>query len=266
MGTTMRHHAHSTLLPIPSGEANNHTALLLLYSQYIGHCISWFHINNLFDQYQWLQACQQNYSYFIETRKTSIGFGMNTPPTNITQLLHQWQDGDQQAMDVLCPLIYQELHRLAAHYMHKERAGHTLQTTALVNEAFAKLVDAELPIQNRQHFYRIAARQMRRILVDHARAKHRKKRGENAIHVAIDENRIADTSTEADLIAIDEALNALKAFDPRKHDIIELLYFAGLSHKEVASMLGISQKTVQRELRLAEAWLHDALTTPHYHE
>ena len=256
----MYHHARS--ISHAGGEKNMLATLLLLISKYPADCISWLRINCLFDQNQWLQTSRQNYSYFIELDKTFCRFVMNTSPTNITQLLHQWQDGDQTALDVLSPLIYRELHRLATHYMHRERDGHTLQTTALVNEAFAKLMDSELTIQDRQHFYRIAARQMRRILVDHARTKRRKKRGENAIHVAIDENRITNPSSEIDLIAIDEALQILNNFDSRKHDIVELLYFSGQSHKEVAAMLNISQKTVQRELRLAEAWLHDALTTP----
>ena len=258
----MSQHTHLPLLQ--SGEANYPTALLLLYSQHTLHCFSWHKRNYLFNQYQWLQACQLYYSYFMSTGKISTRFSMNRCPTNITQLIHQWKDGDQKALDILSPLIYKELHRLAGQCMHKEKAGHTLQTTALVNEAFSTLIDTDLSIQNREHFYRIAARQMRRILVDHARAKHRKKRGENAIHITIDEDMIANTSTEIDLIDIDEALETLKEFDQRKHDIVELLYFAGLSHKEAASILNISQKTVQRELRLAEAWLYDALKTPQY--
>ena len=177
----------------------------------------------------------------------------------ITQLLCRWQQGDAAALEEVSPLVYQELHKLASRAMRRERKNHTLCTTALVNEAMLHLMGSTVSCHDRQHFYRVAARQMRRILVDHARARQRKKRGGNLSVEALDEGKLAAAEMNFDLLDIDAVLSALAKFDQRKHDMVELYYFAGLTVDETARLLGLSGKTVQRELRLAEAWLHHAL-------
>ena len=177
----------------------------------------------------------------------------------ITQLLYRWQQGDAAALEEVSPLVYQELHKFASRAMRRERKGHTLCTTALVNEAMLHLMGSTISWHDRQHFYRVAARQMRRILVDHARARQRKKRGGDLPIEALDEDRLAAAELNFDLLDIDTALSDLAEFDQRKHDMVELYYFAGLTVDETARLLELSGKTVQRELRLAEAWLHHAL-------
>ena len=177
----------------------------------------------------------------------------------ITQLLYRWQQGDAAALEEVSPLVYQELHKLASRAMRRERKGHTLCTTALVNEAMLHLMGSKISWHDQQHFYRVAVRQMRRILVDHARARQRKKRGGDLSVEALDEGRLAATELDFDLLDIDTALSDLAEFDQRKHDMVELYYFAGLTMDETARLLELSGKTVQRELRLAEAWLHHAL-------
>lgn len=184
---------------------------------------------------------------------------------SITELLIQWQQGDDSALDRLSPLIYQELHRLASRAMRREGVGHTLQTTALVNEAFMHLMGSTPSFKNRIHFYKIAARQMRHILVDHARTRCRKKRGQGVKPLPLIENQISQKDNSWVLLELDDALSALGRFDQRKQDIIELHFFAGLTIDETAEFLGISSKTVQRELRLAEAWLQQSIE-PRNHE
>lgn len=176
----------------------------------------------------------------------------------ITVLLQQWQKGDVKVLDELSPLVYQELHRIATHYMRGERKTHTLQPTALINEAFLKLLGSNVNWRDRKHFFAIAARQMRHILVDYARTKDRKKRGSDYQRVTYDEDKIPEKSAIS-ILEIDDALQALNQFDPRKQEMVELYYFGGLKVEEIARYLDISSKTVQRELRMAEAWLQQAL-------
>jgi len=177
-------------------------------------------------------------------------------PKEVTQLLNAWRGGDQAALNSLIPLIHDELHRLARIYMRRERVGHTLQTTALLNEAYLRLVDADqVPFQNRTHFFAISANLMRRILVDFARSRGYQKRGGNIVKVECDEGRIAAPTRGADVVALDEALNALAEFDEREAKVVELRFFGGLSEEETAEALGVSLRTVQRDWTLAKAWL-----------
>jgi RNA polymerase sigma factor (TIGR02999 family) len=178
-----------------------------------------------------------------------------TPPTqNVTQLLLEWRRGNQTALNRLMPLVYDELRRLAQHYMRSERAGHTLQATALVNEAYVRLVDIDVAWQDRAHFFAVAARLMRRMLVDHARSHQRVKRDGGA-KVTLDRALEVPSGSTTELLTLDEALSRLAEVDQRKSDIVELHFFGGLSNDDVAEALGISRATVQRELRLAKAWL-----------
>lgn len=184
---------------------------------------------------------------------------MSSPlATNVTQLLLEWRGGSQQALDALMPVVYDELRRLAQHYMRSERPEHTLQATALVNEAYLRLVDMKVSWQDRAHFFAVAARLMRRMLVDHARAQHRAKR-EGGPKVSLDDALEVSWKPASDLLALDEALDELAKFDQRKSEIVELHFFGGLSNEEVAEALGISRATVQRELRMAKAWLNHEL-------
>lgn len=177
----------------------------------------------------------------------------------ITQLLVAWGDGDGDALNKLIPLVYQELHRLAAHYMRKENAGHTLQTTALVNEAYCRLIDQKAKIQNRAQFFGIAANLMRRILLDHARAHARIKRRGDAQVVSLDEAAIVSQAKASELIAIDEALTRLNEIDPIKSRIVEMKFFGGLSIDEIAEVEKVSSRTINREWRRAKAWLYGEL-------
>jgi RNA polymerase sigma factor (TIGR02999 family) len=179
---------------------------------------------------------------------------MAADPPRVTELLVEWRRGDRSALDRLMPLVYAELRRLAGAYLKSERSGHTLEPTALVHEAYARLVDADVPWRDRVHFFAVAARTMRRILVDHARARQRAKRGGELIRVPLDEER-AGTGPELDILALDEALGQLRELDERKHRLVELRYFAGLTNKECAEVVGVSPATVKRELRTAKAWL-----------
>jgi RNA polymerase sigma-70 factor, ECF subfamily len=177
-------------------------------------------------------------------------------PQEVTRLLHAWCRGDQAALDKLVPLIHQELHRLAHHYMVRERVGHTLQTTALVNEAYLRLVDANrVPWQNRAHFFAISANLMRRILVDFARSRGYEKRGGKAVRIPFEEARIPSAKRGAQVIALDDALNALAGFGEREAKVVELRFFGGLSEEETAEVLGISTRTVKRDWAAAKAWL-----------
>jgi len=176
-------------------------------------------------------------------------------PHEVTRLLADWANGNQQALDELTPLVYKELRQLAASYLRKERQGHTLQPTALVHEAYLRLVDQTNPNwQNRSHFFGVAARLMRQILVDHARRKHAGKRA--GLKVSLEDAASFRQEQSRDLVALDTGLTALEKIDPRKCKAIELRYFGGFSMEEIAQALEVSPITVRRDLRMAEAWLH----------
>jgi len=182
-------------------------------------------------------------------------------PEEVTQLLLAWREGDEAALEKLLPLVYDELHRLAARYMRRESPGHTLQTSALVNEAFIRLIDQQqVHWQNRAHFFGIPAQLIRRILPDQARGQARGKRGGSVHRVSFDEGAIVSEQRAAELIALDDALNALATFDSRKSRIVELRFFGGLSNEEVTEVMGMSLRTVEREWRKAKAWLHHAIS------
>ena len=183
--------------------------------------------------------------------------------SDITTLLRQWSEGRAEALDELLPQVYDELRRRASAYLKRERPGHTLQTTALVHEAYLKLVDQRMEggWNDRGHFFAIAAQAMRRILVDHARHRHREKRGGPDESLPLEEAllAVADES-DVDLVALDEALTRLAAIDPHQQKLVELRYFAGLSLDDAASALGVSRATAAREWQTAKAWLHRELT------
>jgi RNA polymerase sigma factor (TIGR02999 family) len=176
----------------------------------------------------------------------------------VTRLLAQWAKGDQQALEELTPLVYKELRQLAASYLRKERNSHTLQPTALVHEAYLRLVDQKNPNwQSRSHFFGVAARLMRQILVDHARQKHAGKRA--AIKVPLEDAVTFHRDRSRELVALDSGLSALEKLDARKCKAVELRYFGGLSMDEIAQVLEVSPVTVRRDLRMAEAWLHSEM-------
>ena len=179
---------------------------------------------------------------------------------DITQLLSDWQNGDESAMEALAPFIYRELHELAGGYMRSENAGHTLQATALVNEAFMRMVGSEIDYNDRQHFFVLAARMMRRVLVDHARGKGRKKRGDGALHVTVTES-VGDAggSNPMPILALDEALSTLADRDPRAAQLVELVYFSGLSVDDAAKVAGTAASTAYEDLRFARAWIRQAV-------
>ena len=180
-------------------------------------------------------------------------------PDNISQLLRAWSGGDQLALGQLTPVVYAELHRLAHRYMRGERPGHSLQTTALVNEAYMRLVDYKrMQWQNRAHFFAVSAQLMRRILVDHAR-RHNLKRGRGIRHVSFDEAVIVGGDPDVDLVALDDALNALARVDPRKVQVVEMRFFGGLSVEETATVLKVSPVTVRRDWSSAKVWLYREL-------
>jgi len=181
---------------------------------------------------------------------------MTRSPQEVTQLLVAWRNGDEAARDELMPLVYQELHRLAHQYMSRERPGHTLQTSALVNEAFLRLADQrDVQWQNRAHFIGIAGQMMRRILVDYARNRGYAKRGGSALQVSLDEELIVSEERSAEVVALDDALQSLARLDERKSRLVELRFFGGLSIEETAEVLGVSPGTVMRDWTLAKAWL-----------
>lgn len=181
---------------------------------------------------------------------------MTPSPQEVTQLLVAWRNGDEGARDELMPLVYHELHRLAHQYMSRERPGHTLQTSALVNEAFLRLADQkDVQWQNRAHFIGIAGQMMRRILVDYARNRGYAKRGGGAIQVSLDEELIVSDERSAEVVALDDALQSLARLDERKSRLVELRFFGGLSIEETAEVLGVSPGTVMRDWTLAKAWL-----------
>lgn len=175
---------------------------------------------------------------------------------DVTRLLKAWSAGEESALEKLIPLIYAELHRAAQRYMARERTEHTLQTTALINEAYLRLVDFQhISWQNRAQFFGICSQLMRRILVDFARARGSQKRGADGVHLPLDEGLIVSREPRADLIGLDDALKALAAVDERKSRVVELRFFGGLSVQETAEVLKVSDETVKRDWRLAKAWL-----------
>ena len=178
----------------------------------------------------------------------------------VTQLLRQWGNGDKQALDELMPFVYDQLRRLAASCLRSERPDHTLRATALVNEAYMRLVDADVAWQDRVHFFAVSARMLRRILVDHAKSNNRQKRGGEFQKVPLDEAVLVGPEGDKGIIELDEALKRLAAQDQRKSELIELLFFGGLTYDEAAAALNISAATVHRELTLAKAWLYRDLS------
>jgi len=198
---------------------------------------------------------------FFSDRKRRSGRTMQPSSEQITQLLQSWSQGDQGAIDKLVPLVYDELHRLAQRYMADERPSHTLQTTALVNEVYVRLVDSEHATwEGRAHFFGVCAQVMRRILVDWARSRKALKRGGDANALNLDEALAVARQPGADLVAIDDALKELAVVDPRKSQVVELRFFGGMSVKETAEVLKVSEETVQRDWKLAKSWLRRELS------
>ena len=180
---------------------------------------------------------------------------------NVTKMLRDWRNGDQEALEQLIPVVYDELHRQAARYLRREHPGHTLQTTALIHEAYLRLIKQQnIEWQNRAHFYAIAARLMRQILVDHARRRQATKRGGSDIKVPLEEAMVISPGENVDLVALDEALTRLAAIDPQQSRIVELRYFSGLSVEETAEVLGVSSRTVNRDWNVAKAWLRQQIS------
>ena len=187
---------------------------------------------------------------------------MEPTPQQVTRLLAAWRGGDRAALDELTPLVYEELRRLAHHYIGRERPGHTLQTSALVNEAYVRLVDQKnVDWQGRAHFYGIAARLMRQVLVDYARRRGYAKRGGDARRVSLDEALAVSDERAAEVVALDEALEGLAKIDPRQSRIVELRFFGGLTIEETAEVLGVSPGTVMADWTVAKAWLRRAVTS-----
>src|SRR5579864_444543 len=178
----------------------------------------------------------------------------------VTQLLQQWSGGNKQALDELMPFVYDQLRKLATNCLRSERPDHTLRATALVNEAYLRLVDADVAWQDRVHFFAVSARLLRRILVDHAKAHNRDKRGGGAEKLTLDEAILVGPQAAGGIVELDEALQRLAVHDQRKSELIELLFFGGLTYDETAAALKISPATVHRELKMAKAWLHQELT------
>ncbi len=186
--------------------------------------------------------------------------GAKSSSADVSQLLRAWSDGDRSALARLTPIVYEELRRLARHHLRGERAGHSLQTTALVNEAYIRLVDyTRMQWQDRAHFFAVSAQLMRRILVEHAR-RHNLKRGGGVQHVSLDAAAMVGSARAADLIALDDAMSALAHIDPRKAQVVELRFFGGLSVPETAEVLKVSPLTVMRDWSTAKAWLYREMT------
>jgi RNA polymerase sigma factor (TIGR02999 family) len=182
-------------------------------------------------------------------------------PQNITELLAGYGRGDKEALDQLMPVVYEELRRQAARYLRREQAGHTLQTTALIHEAYVRLIDQRhVQWQNRAHFFGIAAQLMRRILVDHARTKKRVKRGGSDIRVSLGDANVSVKGQDLDIVALDEALQRLSEIDEQQSRVVELRFFSGLTVEETAEVMGISKATVKRDWSMAKAWLHRELS------
>jgi RNA polymerase sigma factor (TIGR02999 family) len=188
------------------------------------------------------------------------GFRMNAT-NQVTELLLAWRQGDESALERLIPLVYEELHRIAHRYLGGERPGHMLQTTALVNEAYLRLVDSSrVEWQSRAHFFAVSSQLMRRVLVDFARSRNYQKRGGGALQISLDEALAASTERGADLVLLDDALTTLAATDPRAGRVVEMRFFGGLSVEETAEALGVSPETVKRDWAWAKAWLLREMT------
>lgn len=188
---------------------------------------------------------------------------MTPAPSEVSQLLRAWSEGDRTVLDELMSLVYDELRRMAKRYMDRQQAGHTLQTTALIHEAYLRLVDqSEAQWQNRAHFFAVAATAMRHILVDHARTRQAAKRGGAAQQVSLDEAAAVSVERAEELVALDDALQSLAAFDRRKSQVVEMRYFGGLTVEETAEALQVSPETVARDWRLARTWLLRQLSNP----
>lgn len=189
---------------------------------------------------------------------------MSTEKKEITELLLDWRNGDQMALDQLIPMVHNELRRMARNYMRRQNPGHTLQTTALVNEAFLRLVDSNrVNWQDRNHFYAVSAQLMRRILVDSARRRNSLKRGGDQIMVTLDDNADVAVERQEDVLALDEAMSRLAELNQRQSQIVEMRYFGGLSEQEIADILGVSSRTIRRDWNLARAWLYRELKRDH---
>ena len=184
---------------------------------------------------------------------------MSSDQESITRGLQEWSNGDKTALDQLMPLVYEQLHKLAMRCMRSERQDHTLRATALVHEAYVRLVKSDVSFKDRAHFYAVSARLLRRILVDHARSLHSDKRGQGADKTAFDEVLYVGPRTDSNILALDDALTLLARHDQRKSDIVEMLYFGGLTYEETGAALQLSEATVHRELRMAKAWLYQEL-------
>lgn len=178
-----------------------------------------------------------------------------SPGNNVTQLLQAWRGGDAAALDQFTAIVYNQLRDMAGRFLRGEKAGHTLQATDLVHEAYERLIDTEIDWQDRAHFLAVAAQMMRRILVDHARTKQRIKRGGGNVKVTLNEAALISDQPSADILSLDEAITTLSQFDPRKAKVLELYFFGGLTYDEIAQLLQISPATVDRELRMAKAWV-----------
>ena len=190
----------------------------------------------------------------------------DSPDHEVTLLLQAWSAGDEQALDKLAPLVYQELHRTAHRYMARENSGHTLQTTALVNEVYLRLVNVQkVDWQGRSHFYAICARMMRRVLTDFARSRRYPKRGGDAVHLPFEEALFPGRENHPDIVDLDEALNVLAAMDQRKTQVVELRFFGGFSVEETAKVLNVSVETVYRDWKLAKVWLMRELRKENRH-
>jgi RNA polymerase sigma-70 factor, ECF subfamily len=191
------------------------------------------------------------------------GPGSDASPHDVTVLLRAWSRGDLGARDRLVPLVYAELRRRAAHHLRHERSGHTLQPTALVHEAYIRLMEQrDVAWENRVQFFALASQMMRRILVDHARVRAAAKRPRRAMQVTLAEEVVGSDPRVLDVMALDESLDQLASFDPRQAQVVELRFFGGLTHEEIASVLGVSLATVNREWRVARAWLYQRLNEP----
>jgi|SRR6478672_5728774 len=197
----------------------------------------------------------------MKSANFELDTGMPQTAENVTQLLIGWSKGDKEALDQLLPIVYDELRRQAARYLRRERVGHTLQTTALIHEAYLRLVDQKsVQWQNRAQFFGIAAQLMRRILVDHARTRKRVKRGGSDIRVSLNDANLKSQSQDLDVVALDEALERLAQIDAQQGRIVELRFFSGLTVEETAEVLAISPATVKRDWSMAKAWLHRELS------
>jgi RNA polymerase sigma-70 factor (ECF subfamily) len=225
-------------------------------------------VRNLLNMFVFLLSLEaENGCQNVKGPEKGLKSGIPENPTRVTGLLLKWGRGDEGALERLIPLVYRELHQIARQHMGHEGAGHSLQATALVNEAYLRLVDAnDVAWHDRAHFLAVAARVMRRILVDHARTRRAQKRGGDATQVTFDEALIVTNEPREDFVALDDALEALAAFDERKSRVIELRFFGGLSGEETASVVKVSPATVMGDWRLAKAWLQREMRGDRSHD